>query len=403
MSRIADTFDKRAAEVKKAVVVLGTDTPREGLLDDKAIKENILLDMKEAVNQMDSLRKGSQDRRSVDIDLNQFAKAKYGFADADSLYMALGVDPSFHTISSLSAMSDMPEGYRWLIPEITREAIRLGLRRNPMYADLIASEESVSQPSLIMPSINMSAAMPSNLSEMQTIPTGTLSFGERTVKLRRVGTGLKVSDQVSKYVSLNILGLYLQDVGVQLGLGLDSLAMDCLINGDQADASMAAPTIGVANTSAGVVYRDILRVWLRMGRLGKLPTGILSNENMALTIMELAEFKGANYNNTKAVLNVKTPMPQAADYFVHGGLMSGNKIGIVAKSSSLLKLTSQALTVESERIVEKGLSATYATIETGFAKLFRDAFVILDGDLAYSSYAFPTWMNVDAAEAVTFQ
>lgn len=402
-------FDNSAALVKKAVVSSKGELPltvtdeqkSKGLMSATQVKANILTDMKEAVLQMDAIRKGGANVRSVDMSLEAFIKAKFGFGSTDAFYATLGLDPAMHTIDALSTMPEFNEGYRWLVPEVMREAVRLGLRRNPVYPSLIAGEETVTQTSVIMPSVNMSAATPKKIGETETIPTGSISFNQKTVKLHKIGTGLKISDEVIKYVSLNILSLYLQDAGVQLGLGMDAMAIDTLINGDDDGGTNAAPVIGVADTANGITYFDMLRAWIRMGRLGRLPSGLLSNEQAALLIMQMDEFKGANYNNKKQDLNIKTPIPQSQDYWVHGAMPSDGTLGFIDKTASLIKLNASGLLVESDRIVERQLNGTYVTQTTGFAKLFNDAFLLLDPTLTFAANGFPTWMDIDKAEQVT--
>lgn len=408
MPRIADTFDKRAGMVKKSILSNKGEMPKgnkapEGLLTATAIRENILLDMKEAVNQAGSLRDAGKNRRAIEYSFGDLVKHKFGFSSVDAFYQALDINPSQATVDSLSSMSDFNEGYRWLIPEVIREAVSLGLRRNPVYPSLIAAEESVDQKKVTLPHINMSAATPERLGETETIPVGNVSFGEKDVKLQKVGTGLTISDEVQKYVSLNILSLYLQDAGVQLGLGLDTMAIDTLLNGDGGSDNFAAPVIGVQSTTDGITYYDLLRGWIRMGRLGRLPGAMLSNEDAALSILQMAEFKGANYNNKKQNINIKTPIPQSQDYLIHGAMPSGNRLALIDNSSALLKLNATALLVESERIASRQMSGTYVTITTGFAKLFRDAFLVLDGTLAYSTNGYPDFMSVANAENVTLK
>lgn len=406
MSRIKETFDKRAVEVKKTVIAnkgfIPTSEPDAGssLLNAAAVKSNILLDMKECIIQADSLRGGAKGRRSIEYSLGDIAKEKFGFANADALYMALGINPSYHTLDTLSSMSDFNEGYRWLQPEIIREAVRLGLRRNPVYPSLIAAEETVDQKKVTLPHINMSDATPEILNETETIPVGSVSFGEKDIKLKKLGTGLQVSDEVQKYVSLNILSLYLQDAGVKLGLGMDTMAIDTLLNGDNGSINYAAPVVGTANGggSGTVAYYDLLRAWIRMGRLGRLPSAMLSNEDAAIDILQLNEFKGSNYNNKKQNINIKTPIPQSQDYLVHGAMPSGQRIALIDNSAALLKLNATALLVESERIAQRQMNGTYVTITTGYAKLFRDAFIVLDATLAYNG--FPAFMDVGVAESV---
>lgn len=405
-----DQFDKNAVSIKKTlkmgkgVLDLSQKEEKEkGLLSASQIRQNILSDMKTAIRQADSLRKGGKESRPVDISFGKYVKMKFGFEDLNNFYATLGIDPAYHTLESLSSMPEFDEGYSWLRPEIIREAIRLGLRRTPIYNTLIGGkEESVSQKKVTLPQINASNATPSKIGEAETIGVGTLSFDEKDVSLFKIGTGIKVSDEVQKYVSLNIISLYLQDVGVQLGLGLDTMAIDVLVNGDGGNPNYGAPVIGVDNTSNGITYKDILRMWLRMGRLGRMPSGLISAEDPALKILLMDEFKKWSPNNVNAKhdLKIKTPIPQSQDYLVHGAMPNSEILGFIDTTSALMKLNASGLLVESERIAEKQLNGTYVTQTTGFAKLFRDAFVLLDGTQAFSTAGFPDWMDVSGAEKI---
>lgn len=405
--RIFDTFDKRALAIKTTMahhkgIFVPEFNPEAGssLLSAAAVKENMLLDFKDAVMMADNLRQGSKTRKAVDISLEKLLTMKFGFGTMDSFYDAIDLDPGFHSMESLASMSDFTEGYRWIIPEIVRAAVSLGLRRAPIYPSLIAAEESVDQKSVTMPQINMSDATPEVVNETETIPVGTVSFNEKTVKLKKIGTGLKISDEVQKYVSLNILSLYLQDAGVKMGLGMDTMAVDVLLNGDGGSDNFSAPVIGVESTTPGITYADMLRVWLRMGRLGRQPSTMLSDESAALKILQFDEFKGANYNNVKQNINIKTPIPQSQDYLIHGAMPDGDKLGFLDNTAALIKLNATGLLVESQRIAERQLNGTYVTMTTGYAKLFREAFIILDGTQAFSSAGFPSYMNLSAAESV---
>lgn len=403
MSTVVE-FDKRAAAVKKTVLANEGKAPSkhaavaDGVLGLDIVRANLLTDMKSAVRQVDALRAGSKDRKAVDISWADFAKEKWGFGGLDSFYAAVGVNPSHATIESLMTMPEMPEGYRWLVPEVIREAVRLGLRKAPIYPNLIAAEETVSQPQVIMPSVNMSDAMPKKIGEAETIPVGNVSFNQKTVTLQKVGTGIKMTDEVMQYVSLNLLSIYLQDVGVKLGIGLDTLAVDVLINGDQAGGTEAAPVVGV-NVVNTLAYIDILRTWIRMGRLGRMPAGILSNEEMALTVLSLPEFKALAGKATLQNIQVQTPVPATQNYWIHGAMPANDKIMLIDPTAAMVKLNSTALRVESERIVERQINGTFVTLTTGFAGLFRDARVIIDKSVAYGANPFPDYMDVGAFES----
>lgn len=407
---VAKTFQERATAVKQSLKKTDGSLPsktakqEDGILNLSSMRESVVIDLKAAVKEIEQLRTSAPDRKAVDVSMEEYAKEKWGFASLDSMYDCLGVNPSLHSVSSFSTMPEFNENYRWLIPEVIREAIRLGLRKNPIYQSLIAAEETVGQPTVIMPAINMSDAMPKKLTEIETIPTGTVSFGQKTVQLQKLGLGIKISDEVNQYVPLNVLSLFLQDMGIKMGLGLDAMAIDVLINGDQAGGTEAAPTIGVQNTTTGFQYYDLLRVWIRMGRLGRMPKVLLSNEEPALTVLNLPEFKGfAGDTKVSTKINLLTPIPTVNNYAIHGSMPAANQIMVVDPASALIKFNSTALKVESERIVEKGLSGTYATMTTGFANLFRDGRVLIDKSVLFSSQGFPSWMDVGAEEIKTFQ
>lgn len=412
MSTNKTELNKRASKIKSAIVLSKGNMPEPtpegqepvaGTISAQTIKTHILEDMKGAVQELDSIRTGNHQRRGVDLSFAQYVKEKWGFGIAEngtpeSFYHALNINPSNHTVASLMTMPEMPEGYRWIVPEVIRTAIMLGLRKQPIYGGLTAMEETVTQPSTIMPHINMSSGAVRRLGESETIPTGTVSFGQKTVRIHKYGTGLKISDEVIQFVSLNLLSLYMQDVGVQLGIGMDSLAIDTLINGEQAGGTEAAPVVGVT-TAGTITYKDILRVWLRMGRLGRIPTSMLSDEDAALDILLLEEFKGmlagtATFKN----LDLKTPIPQASDYYVHGSMPSGGKLMLVDKTAALIKLNVGSLKIESERIAERQLQGTYVTVQTGFANMYRDARVIIDKTQLIGAAGFPSYMDINAYE-----
>lgn len=406
------SFDKRAGEVKGTISmhkgVMPTGAPVEGQLSAEAIKGNILEDMQSFVKQAEMLRAGGKDRKCVDISLGKMANLKYGFAYDDksgapeAFLAALGVDPAMHTIESLMTMPDFNEGYRWLVPEIVREAVRLGMRKNPIYPNLIAAEESVSQPKVTMPAINMSDAMPTEIGEAETIPVGSVSFNQKDVKLAKVGTGIKITDEVSMYVSLNLLSLYMQDVGVKLNTALDAMAIDTLINGDQADGSDAVAVIG-ASTADTLTYRDILRAWVRLGVIGRLPQHMLGNEDAAMDILDLEEFKGFSGSNKMANINLQTPVPRDQNLYIHGAMPTGNKFMFVDSTSAIIKLNAAGLRTESERIVQKQLSGTYVTLTTGFATMFKDARLMLDYGLPFAGNGFPSYMDIAALQNERFK
>lgn len=352
-------------------------------------------DIKEAFNAAEAIRNHSDNPR--DVSLAEVIKEKhtieYGAFLAD-----LGIDPSMDTISNLISVADVD--VRWIIPEIFRAALLLGYRAAPIYPNIIAAEEQMRGLTQVMPHINMSDAAPMKVGEGETIPLGTISYGSKQFQIFKIGRGIRITDEVRQYSSLNVVSLFLRDFGVKLGHATDVLAINCAINGEQADGSESAPVVGTTTgVSSTKAYADFLRIWIRMSRIGRLPSVIIGGETSALTTLNLTEFKTPVTGAPAEKLTLKQPLPQNTNYFIHGNIPDTQEL-IIDPASALIKFNGFPLKLENERVVSNQTEAFYVSLQTGFAKLFRDGVIIMDDDAAVSSFGLPTWMDVDALQNV---
>lgn len=354
-------------------------------------REDYISDLRDMVKFMDAARSGSKDTPCTDISLEEMVKGKYGLSMED--YMEkLGINPRQTTMQNIFTMPN--EGVRWIVPEIIRSAIVLGVRKAPFYPEIITHDEPVSGLQIIMPHINMSDAAPAKINEAETIPLGDISYGEKSVSIFKIGKGFKITDEVRDYVSLDVLGIYLRDFGIQLGYALDNLAMDVLLNGNMVDGAESAPVIGVYDTAKGIQYKDLLHLWVRASRLGRNYQNIIGGEDQAIEMLDLPEFKDRSQGTTQATLNIKSPVPNQANFYIHPGTPDNNLL-LIDKNAALVKLTAKALMMESERIVSNQTSATYVTLTTGFCKMYHDAAILLDSSKKFTEFGFPEFMNID--------
>lgn len=340
---------------------------------------------------LEAARSGNDKRKPIEITFEEFVKNKWGLSQG-SLFEKLGVNPKVDTMQNVYNMPD--QNIRWIVPEIIRAAITLGMRQAPFYPNIITGDQPISGLQAIMPHINMSDATPARINEAETIPLGTVSFGQKHVNLYKIGKGFKLTDEVRDYVSLDILGIYLRDFGVKMGYAMDSLAMDVLINGNMPDGSESAPIIGVYDTDKGLVYKDLLHIWVRAARMGRNFTTLIGSEDQAIDLLDLPEFKQRYQGTTQATLTLHSPVPTNADMYIHPGTPD-KEIMLIDKSAALMKLTAKQLSMESERIVSNQTNAVYATVTTGFSKMYQDATVLLDSSKKFSENGFPDFMNVD--------
>lgn len=360
----------------------------------KLSRDQFAGELPQIVRSLDTIRNGDNSQPTVDICLAEFLEEKYGLTQGEYI-KRLGFNTKVTTMSNIISMPNTD--YRWIIPEIIRDAIQLGIKDAPFYPTLIAGDQSVNGLQVTMPYINPSDAAPAKVNEAETIPLGQVSFGQKQVKIFKIGKGIKITDEVKNYVALDVLGIYFRDFGIQLGYALDNLAITTLLNGNKADGSEAIGTIGVASTSDGLTYKDLLKIWIRGSRFGRNFKTMISGEDMALGMLDLDEFKKRESGSTQARLNLKTQIPASSDLYIHGGV-ADDSVLMVDPTSALIKLTAKALMLESERIVSNQTEAMYASLTTGFSKMFMDASVLLDSGTAFTS--FPTYFDIDTFKNV---
>jgi hypothetical protein len=363
---------------------------------EKLAKSKYKLELEEMVRKCEAIRKDVKEPQ--DISLSEYLVLAKDGLTTEQLYDDLGLNPQVDTIQNIVNMPDT--GLRWLIPEVFRDALRLGLRKSPIYPSLITGEQSVPQTTVTMPAINMSEAKPKKLGPAQTIQTGEVSFDQKQVKIQKYGRGIKVPYEVIQYVSLNLVSVFLSDFGVKLAMGIDTLAINTLLNGDQSNGSDSISVVGI-QTPNDIVFRDLLKIWVRAGRLGKNFQNMVAGETMAIEILELLT-NARTLGTPRVNVTVKTPIPQNANVFVHGAVPANQAI-ILDPTTTMIKLNAQPLLVESEKIVSNQTEATYATLTTGFATIFRDSRIALDLTRDFNgAYGFPTFMDPTTQEIINF-
>ena len=111
-----------------------------------------------------------------------------------------------------------------------------------------------------MPHIDLSDAEPQPTAEAENISKGKVSYGNKMVEVTKEAIGIDITYEAIAYTTINLMMIFIQDIGVKLGHRLNAKLVDVAINGDQADASESAAVIGVGNVNLGLQYDDILRI-----------------------------------------------------------------------------------------------------------------------------------------------
>jgi len=282
---------------------------------------------------------------------------------------------------------------RWLVPEQFLEAQRTGAIKRAYYEDLIIRKEAVNTQSPKVPFVDISSAQTRIIAEGETKPKGKVSSSTKQVELSKYATGLGVTYESIRRVSLNWLSLFFEDAGRRhMAKKNGNLALT-LINGDTADLAYAAPVIGVENTGNGFTYFDLIRVLVWMGDLGFSAQDVLASKAMAVTFLNISEIKNNQNAGGKLVqVNPKTPLPTDFNLYT-SSKVPANKLIFQDSMWSLIEAFEQPLTLDSRNDITTDIFESYMTEWTGFVKFRRDASVIVDASVAYSGNAFPTWME----------
>ena len=353
--------------------------------------EDLRKELPEMVRSLEAYRQGSNNTLPIEVTLEELVQGKYGVSQ-DAFFEKLGINPKIDTMQNIFTMPQ--QNIRWIVPEIIRAAITTGMRQAPFYPNIIASDQSINGLQVTMPMVNMSDAAPAKVNEAETIHLGDVIFVQISVSMFKIVKVLNLTDEVKNYVSIDVLGIYLRDFGIQLGYAMDTLAMDVLMNGNKADGSESAPVIGVYETTNGITYKDLLHIWVRAARMGRNFTTMIGGEDQAIEMLNLPEFKERHSGTTEATLNIKSPVPNKADFYIHPGTPD-QQLLMVDTSAALIKLTAKQLMLESERIVSNQTEAVYASLTTGFSKMYQDAVLLLAANKKFSEAVFPSFMNVD--------
>ncbi|MCC6489251.1 MAG: hypothetical protein IT364_17250 [Candidatus Hydrogenedentes bacterium] len=305
----------------------------------------------------------------------QFFRA-LGTNVADYCAQEFGIDLSRITVDRFF-QSD--PNAKWLFPDVVREAVLAGLKRKPVYPELIIRDEAVHGTAYDVPYVQESSAEEElrTVAEGAAIPESEITYGNRIVRLDKKGRGVVASYEVIRRMSVDMLRVHLQRIGERLGRNLDARLAKVLVDGDSSGSGTAAASINTA-TSGAWAYADIVKGFMTL-TLDKYftPTHMLANSELAQTILGLAEFKDAALFDFAKTGNLPTPLGVRLVPMVD---QPEDKLTILDAGYAVQKLTEQDLLVESDKLIHQQWDRTYLTVVTDFAIIYQDARVVVRSD-----------------------
>lgn len=369
------------------------------VVDGKKIGVSLMLDLPAAVHEMNQMRTGFENFAPVDISFGEYARERWGFSSLSEFLNACGVDPAKVTIEQLFSLPNLPAESRHIVPEVFMEPIRTGFRRPAFFNDLILDTVNIPQMSVTVPQIKMADATMQVINEGESIPVGTISFGSKQARARKVARGFSLTDEVVMFSTIQMLAPFLEDLGVRMNMSQNAEAVRVAINGD--GASDAAAVIGV-KTVGEFSYRDFVYAHAGFDNIGRSCSVSVLDKNTYADIMDMPEVKGLVGNNQLLRVSSDVKTLSNNSMRIHSIVPTG-KILFIDKQYRMRRLMVKPLMVESDRIVSRQTNQVFASAILGFTSIMRDGAFIMDNSLDIATNDFPTWMSAAAYEQEGFR
>lgn len=309
---------------------------------------------------------------AMDIDLRYFSfeniYAKLvGNSQVFSLQKLEELCLQYSEKQSFTNTRDVPSDFRFILPEIILDAVNVAYEYSAMHNRWVASTTQLTQTEAKMPYVKDGDTMPKYLQEGESIPIGSISYGNKTVITTKLGIGIKLTDELMRRSSINFLTIFLRMVGYKIAMASDNFAMFVLVNGEQSGNTEAAYSTGVT-TANSYDYAAI---------------------DNALSAMEQARFMPDIAIGKRAEMNFELSTPErpretVKQYLTKEGLQTmmfpapNSSVVLIDSQNALMKLTFGTQTFERQRDPSTQTETFYMSMYIGFATIRRDARLILN-------------------------
>ena len=261
-----------------------------------------------------------------------------------------------------------------LMPEFILREIKKGQSMRPELAAVIANSTTVANnrytPFYIDTSSTDSLSL-RPIGEASEIPQILVSEQKHSINVPEYGLGIKASYKALRYRTTAQFRVLLWYVGFRLQTDKIGLVVDCIINGD--GNSNPATIVNAAATGA-LTYDDLITPWAQFAPF-EMNT-IICHINKMKTILTMSEFKdpmaGFRFQNKGELFS-----PLGASLVRCDNVPTDLVIGLDARFA-VEEVITQPLMVEYDKIIEQRFEEAVISESVAYAKVIREASVILD-------------------------
>ena len=206
------------------------------------------------------------------------------------------------------------------------------------------------------------------------LPTTTLSTSDESIRLRKYGRLLAATYEALRLQKLNVIGVFLQRLGAQIGVDESNEALRVIIAGDGNTGTSL--TDSDSDVSGTLDYDEMVKLWLAFGSGYECNT-IIAYDTYIQKVLNMDEFKdpmaGFKFQATGQLVNplgARLVRWADTDGFKDG---SGNDVSDwvigIDRRYCLEQIVEQDVTIEVDRLINRQFERTAITKWSGFKKL----------------------------------
>lgn len=267
-----------------------------------------------------------------------------------------------------------------LFPVFIDSQVVAGILNVSLVDQLIAAERGINAHVADHTTLNESAADRSTTEsgELARPTVVTVKTADQSIKLRKHSAELRVSYEVLRMMPLNIVSIFMQRLGAQIGINETDDLLDVAILGDGNTGSAVVDTDAEAT---GVLdYDELIRLFLAFPNGYEMRHAVI-NDTQIRTVLNMSQFQnplsGFNFQATGKLVN---PMGAQFHRWTSTGssAFSTDRIVAVDDRYAFVQYTEGGTLTENAREISEQFEKIVVSKWTGFGKLDYNATQVLD-------------------------
>ncbi|CAK7080501.1 phage major capsid protein [Tissierella sp.] len=217
-----------------------------------------------------------------------------------------------------------------------------------------------------------------DIAEGAEFPETEIKLRDKTTKFYKRGRLLKITYEALQLMKIDVFGLHLRKIGMQIGKTQLKDAIKVLLNGDGNNNAAPSFTIGdgtIGGVAGTLTYNEIVKFWMEFKEGYDVNTVIAPKDIITATLL-MSEFKdpqaGFNYQSTGKMIN-----PLGANWLRCDVVPTGKLIGM-DKRYCLEEVTVSGTLIEYDKVINRQLERAAISEIKGFNKIYKDSAMVLN-------------------------